>query len=402
MGEYQEHSYDEAWERAKAHRTIANETPYAQNWSRELAEKWVRDIPEFPEIGTPETPILEFDLTSENLGKILVKDESRLEINPTGTMKDRMARSCANLYLYAAKYHLELSKTEPGYEQRIPQMHLPRYSLLTSGNAGLALARAFAQFDLPPPKLLLDSHTPGEMIEKLKINRADVYLADLSTNPFSGRSSKEEPMNTWQIKDITNNTGGSDLTSAGGANMEVEVPAIFYHKMIRDSFKRNPDEIYTPYGSGVLHSEFLVAQFLTWLSKETGASTEGFTPDEVNLIKNIEKIKIFGAEPKDSNSIANKLTAAAKPFAEYFEEKLRSYRKRGSTSPESGVGKVSETEIKKAHMLMKKYGEPMGLRSEPSAAAGFALYIKRKRAGLVPVNTKVLVINTGCGIISEA
>ena len=184
---------------------IIQEIPYPEFWTLELAYKWAKEIPENIEAEGHETPLIELDLTDEDYGKVFIKNEADRSVNPTGTMKDRIGRSLAYTYKANARWALEYRGNDPLYAQRFPEMRIPRYSMLTAGNAGMALAKTFEAFDLPPPKLLMDKHASDEVLRKFRQARADIYLADLSTNPFSGLPSAEAPLSPGGILTLTNN-----------------------------------------------------------------------------------------------------------------------------------------------------------------------------------------------------
>jgi hypothetical protein len=396
MKERRDYHNGEDW---KNKREVIQEAPYPKYWTPEIVQAWINELTDNPELDdSKETPIREIDLTLEDadkinggLGKILVKDESDRSVNPTGTMKDRMARNMAWHYLTQAKRESDAIKNTPKNSILSYQKSIPRYSLLTAGNAGVALARLFAKLNLPPPKLLLDKSTDKKVVELLKQYRADIYMTDLETNPFSGLRSEQDPLDEHEILILTNNSkeGGYDLTAAGGANENTFIHAIFYAGIGKDIFPQHPDEVYPPVGSGVLHGDLIISQYLCAATAESEEES-----------KKLASVKILGAEPEDPHSIADKLTAPAKPFMPFDQERLDEAKELGHTHQDTGIYKVSENEIKEAFELMKKYGDP-NMKIEPSGAAGLALYIKRKRAGLVPENAKVIVINTGCGIISE-
>jgi threonine synthase len=232
-------------------------------------------------------------------------------------------------------------------------------------------------------------------------------MTDLSVNPFSGKNSVEDPLSAEQILYLTNNSYGYDLTSAGGANEAAQVQAVFYDDLAKDVFKEKPDEVYMPFGGGVLYADLMIRQYLITTNnyKEIeamfGLPERQLTKEDKDFIETIKKTSLLGAEPEDLHSIADKLTAPVKPFIPFTPKKLETAKKYKNTSKQSGIYKVSESEIKEAYQLMKRFGEPLGMKTEPSAAAGLALYAKRKRDGLVKKDAKVIIINSGSGILLD-
>jgi threonine synthase len=71
----------------------------------------------------------------------------------------------------------------------------------------------------------------------------------------------------------------------------------------------------------------------------------------------------------------------------------------GQTDPDTGVYKLSEAEISEAYNLMQQQAGPLGVETEPSASAGLALYMKRWKEGKVDPNARVLILNTGKGLV---
>ena len=262
--------------------------------------------------------------------------------------------------------------------------------MLTAGNAGMALANTFKSLGLPQPKLLLDKHTSPQTIEKLKKAGADIYVVDLATNPFSGLPSDQAPLTPGEILTLTNNRYGKDLTSSNSEEDLIAPEVIYYQDLAEQIFKETPDEIYVPYGSGALFGEIVVRQnFNVW------------DVDEGKIRNQVAQTKILGAEPKNPNSIADKLTAPAKPFPTQWEKALNIYKEHGETNEETGIEKIAEEDIITAYELLKRRGAPLGIETEPSATAGLALYMRRWREGKIKKDAKIIVVNTGKGVISD-
>lgn len=365
------------------HREVVQEIPFPKFWSRSLAEKYAA-APSYWETEQSETPLIELDLTDEGLGVVHIKNEGDQRVNPTGTMKDRMARACTEVYRQKAQFFLEAIEQDPEFEKRLATEHLLRFSIITAGNAGRALANAFETKSLPPPKLLLDKHTQPKSLEKLKSMRADLYMTDLSVNAFTGRPSTDSALSPEEILTLTNNSGGYDLTSANQDDNPERPWREFYFGLGGEVLRPKPDEIYDPYGSGATFEGLVDRQYLSVFEDEAMA-----------------KIKIFGAEPESFPSIADKLSAPAKPYVYYDEDKLNQLKQNDYTHPETGVYKVSEDEIKRAYEILKRRGGPVGIKTEPSASAGLALYIKRWENGLIKKDAKIIIINTGRGAFAE-
>src|SRR3989338_7957119 len=184
------------------------EVEYPRFMSWELVEKWGGGIPSFADSDpqNPEwrrTPHIPIDLSGDGGGLIFVKNEADRASNPTGTIKDRAAWELVTLYRdYARALYLKV-KTGIISKEDIEKYVIPRFSIITAGNEGRAVAEAFKPYDLPPTKMLLGKDTSPKILEELLKLRADVYQADLSRE-----------LKNSDILRLTNNEGGVDITSA--------------------------------------------------------------------------------------------------------------------------------------------------------------------------------------------
>ncbi|MBI3232202.1 MAG: pyridoxal-phosphate dependent enzyme [Candidatus Doudnabacteria bacterium] len=383
---------------------VLKENDCPTHWSRDIALKWSGQIPEGVLEKRLETPIKIIDLWADGFGEVKVKDESRQDINPTGTIKDRMALACAEDCANYARFLLDQLKYGRMSAQELDKKPIYRYSILTAGNAGTALAEAFDRFDLLPPKLLLDSHLTTKARNFFKTIRADVYLADLSTNPFSGKPSISDPLTPSQILKLTNNytLGGVEITSSGTINTAsavwVRAPwRKFYRNLAKDIFAKKPNEVYVPYGSGVLFDNVVDYQYQRIAELRAGKHSKARNRELTTL----SKVKIFGAEPESLNTIADKLSAPAKPFKHYTPKGLEELKGWQMTPVETGVYKVSEDSILAAYELLKARGAALGIQTEPSAAAGLALYIQRWKENMRDSEQNVIIVNTGHGLFTK-
>lgn len=334
-------------------RTIVQETPY-----QEIADKaFIEKIMAKSEVEAEklEGPFVKLDLSAEGYGQIIVKDESE---NPTGTHKDQLALELAKSFVRGARLAYQILHEEgdsipltSGEKTREPQIQ--RLSLITSGHGGIALAKRFKKHDLPQPKLLLDTHTDPQVIDELKAQGADIYLTDLTQTQLT----RED------ILKLTNNPEGSDLTSDSAFGTSW---VKFYRTLAKEIIRKKPSQIYVPYGSGNLF--------------------EGLV---YSVYGNEIKPKIFGAEPETPDTKAVMLYAPSKPFKFFGHiEKRPKYAQ---------VLKVNEEEIETAHELYKKRGIAAGY----SSAAGLGLYMKNFREGKVSKKDKVIIVNTGRGIVKQ-
>jgi len=355
-------------------RIIIQELEYPEFMSWDLAEQWADGIPVFSENdpNNPEwkaTPVKKLDLTADGYGIVHVKDES---VNPTGTAKARPAWEMTAAH---RDYGRSLIMQKQKINGSIENIHVPRFSVITAGNEGNALSHFFEKYNLPPIKMLVDITTPAEKLAKIK--HADQYMVDLS----------EQKLTAEDIKEASNNKGGTDITSLVGIRPQI----IFYDWLVHEAFNESPDEIYVPAGS-----HRLFENLVTWQEKNVRLYMSDGKADQ-RLYIPIEKLlsmNILGAEPERIDSQAEKLPAYCKPFVLLKDNDINTLRNLSFTGEGTGVHKVREQYIKQAHDIFQKNG----ISAEPSGAAGLALYMQRYDEGRINQGKKVLIVNTGKGI----
>ena len=368
-------------EQTELEREVKKEVEYPRFVSYEIVEKWGDGIPTFAETDprAPEwksTPVIPLDLIKDGLGEIFVKNEADRESNPTGTIKDRAAWELATLYRdYARALYLKI-RTGTLDKKELERLVTPRLSLITAGNEGKAIAECFKQYDLPPPKLIAGKDTRATILNELLKLRADVYTTDLS------RQLKPE-----DIKHISNNPEGIDITSIRA----IEPSSVFYDWHVHESFNEKPDEIYVPYGSGRLMENYLV-----WQARSMRNESEGRRDPRLKVpVSKVIAMNVFGAEPAEYPSDADKLAAPFKPFLLFKDEDISAVVNLSFTGSETGKNKITEEQIRQAHQLLTS----QGIEAEPSGAAGLGLYIDRFEKGLIKKGKKILIVNTGKGLI---
>ncbi len=357
-------------------RLVLKETKYPESLDWSLVEKWAHGIPVYRENdpNKPEwkpTPVIEADFSSDGYGNISIKNEADTSSNPTGTIKDRAAWELVTLFRDYARALILKKKSIDG---SIELERIPRLSLISAGNVANSVSRMFHIYGLPPVKVLVDLTMPANRIETLKNMYADVYLTDLS----------ERRLNANDIKLLTNNTRGVDITSV----RSIEPHAIFYDWHAHECFNANPNEIYVPYGSGRL-----LENLLTWQQRTLrGYIEDKRDPRLRNSVQNVVSMSVLGSEPIDINSGADKLTKKFN-LNIFDDHDIGALEMFSFTGKNSGIYKVNEEKIIQAYELMQRH-----CNTEPSGAAGFALYLQRFEDGLIDSSKKILVVNTGKGI----
>ncbi len=290
-----------------------------------------------------ETPLKK--LTYKNFIKLWVKDES---VNPTGTHKDRLAYGIIKLY----KHHARFSQgSKP-----------PVCSIISTGNAALAIAKLFQEYSLPPLKALLDNSINKISINFLRASYCEVYLADIMSKQLSSSD----------ILSMTENEDGIDLTSIG----LFDTCNKHYAALVKNVLSVKPDVILIPYGSGILFENFCsVVQILFDYKFKTAPS-------------------LIGVTTQNKISKADKLYSAYSPF-DFNRERLHFMIKFGLLGKESKIANIGEASLEEAVVVLRENG----IQAEYSGASGLAYIIENSE--ILSPNASYVIINTGKGLLSQ-
>lgn len=359
--------------------------PYPKFLNETLVRTWLK----IPGKEWRSTPLIPLDLSKEGYGKVFIKDES---VNPTGTFKDRMAYKLAIFYKRIAEEFDEHIKKGKFSKNNFQSEEVLRMSVLTSGNTAMALAGMFEKYQLPPPKLLIDNKIPPKKLEKLKNLRADIYLTDLSKKQFNDKD----------ILQLTDNPNGLDITSFNQAMIEETgeiIKIVYYDDLFYEVINEQPHIVIFPYGSGQLSDDFRYLQKISLWAEyyRQGVINVGFAPDD-RLTADPFKVAscfLLAAEPKNSNSIADKLTAPFKPFTMLTNEKLLLESIERGLPLTSLTIATEEVFIEEAVRQTQRHG----IKVEPSGATSLALYLQLNREKLFEPEQKIICINTGKGML---
>ncbi len=351
---------------------ILKQIPYPLFMNRELVERFAAiplyesNNPKKPE--WRETPVILADLSRYGYGIVLIKDESDKRSNPTGTFKDRLAWEVDTIYREMA---ISLD-ANPGIDPR--RVRVPRFSIITNGNAGLALAKMFEKYWLPPVKLLIDTSCPEERVGILLKQYADVYRADLRGE-----------LGDKDIRKLTNNSSGIEIDSSIRC---LDLNSVAYDWHVFEALNQGADKIFVPYGSGLLFENYL-----TW-QRMIGRMSGNIDPRLKVPQGAVPSMNIMAAEPRMIvNSSADKLVKYHNPFAISSESDWRVMKKLGLSGHETGKYRVPEEYIDEAYRIMSKF-----VPCEKSSSAGLALYLFQYDMGMISPDEKCLAINTGKGI----
>ena len=311
--------------------------------------------PEFPPNNPrfPATPTVRISVPG--FREVLYKDESH---NLTGTHKDRLAWEMVVTYK-----DMLLAKRKGAFRGSLPQL-----SIITSGCAGAAIQTILKRYRLPALKCLVDYSLSAAVKQHLVALGCEVYEEDLSRKAFS-----------WQdILLLTDNPRGIDVTSAAGLDPATR----FYDWLSYEVLNSNPEYCFIPFGSGHLYENILN------VCKTTVASS---TPDprfrgDATTIQNCH---FLGATVNRSDSKADKLFAAHRPFAGFEEQWIRCYRLSGFVGMHSDVHVVKERFLDEALALI----DEQGIVAEASGVAGLALLLQLREQ--IPSEKRVLILGTG-------
>ncbi len=321
--------------------------------------------PEFPFFHPrfPATPTKRIVVPGLEHLVLLVKDES---VNPTGTHKDRMAWEVLRPY--------ERLLEERGRKSR--NVELPAVSIISAGNAAIALGELFRKFGLPKPRVLVDSKLSESQVQRLRSHHLEVFEIDLSRRELSSDD----------ILRLTKNPRGFDLTRG---QFEAELSRNFFDWMTFEILNQNPNFVVVPYGSGNLFDN-LYQHFFDQLQRKQ--------PDPRLLTPQAVKpgLNLIGVTAP-VGSLASMLSAPHLPEsskAEVFSQKtnvISQMVRAGVLGDKSQIAEVSDSWLVKASQIALQNR----LRFEPSALAGLAWVLSHKKQ--IPSGARVLVVNTGRG-----
>jgi cysteine synthase len=294
-----------------------------------------------------ETPLKKIPLLGNK--NLWVKDES---VNPTGTHKDRLAQEILKIYQQLLKIN--------------PDVHgaaLPACSLISAGNAAIAIASLLKKQGLPKLRVLIDRSA-----EKKKIEVLQKYHCQIFTTDFFSKS-----LSTQDILYLTNNSSGFDLTSYTLINNS----NYLYDDLVLSILKAKPDTIIVPYGSGDLF--------------------ESFCRNIIRLQKNNNNeklIKLIGVTTHNENSKADKLFSAYAPF-DHNNERLNFLKIFNYIDKGSEIYSIGERYLD--HSV--KYLQDQNISSEHSGAAGVA-YMLEENVRCYS-DKRCIIVNTGQGLLSR-
>jgi threonine dehydratase len=177
---------------------------------------------------------------------------------------------------------------------------------------------------------------------------------------------------------LTDNLEGFDITSNGAFDPDIR----FYDWMAYEILNENPEYVLVPYGTGQLYENVLN------IAKHILTSPQ---PDPVYTGKKetISKCHFIGATSNNFNTLAVKLYAPFRPFAQSSPEWVRLFIQQGYCGNKSRIVEISEEFVKEGKRIMGELGIP----AEYSGASAMGLLYQIRDQ--IPKDAKVLVVNTG-------
>jgi len=248
---------------------------------------------------------------------------------------------------------------------------LPQFSIISSGNAAIALAYFLEKYNLPKPKILVDDDTPLKILNYLKKSYCEIYITDLS----------RKPLNFKEILELTENENGFDITS----NEALDPHTIFYDWMSFEIINQTPDYILVPFGTGSLYEN--ICNIIKEEMWKVGKNDPRLKVN-INLLR---KCNVIGATVNRPKTKAYMLYSPHLPFTLLNEQWLNFYKKFGYIGKDSNIFIVGEEAIEEAFELLNS----QGINCEHSGAAGLAYLLENKK--YLPKDKKYLVVNTGKG-----
>lgn len=313
------------------------------------------DHPEFPPENPkfPATPT--YKIQVPGFTNVWLKDES---FNPTGTHKDRMA------WEIVVSYRDFLLAKKRGQIKA----DLPKMSIISSGNAAIAIQTRIKRYGLPNLKVLVDYKIDRVLFENMKKIGCELFETNLGKKPLSSK----------EILTLTRNHEGFDITSAEALDPTTR----FYDWLSYEIINSSPAYCFIPFGTGNLYENVLNIN-----KKEV--STKNHDLRFKGNIDILRSCNFFGATTNNPKSKADKLYSPHLPFVHFDEQWIRFYRFAGFCGSESGVFLIKEKFLDEAIKIARN----QGIDFEPSGIAGVGLVLQMKNK--IPKNKKILIVNTG-------
>lgn len=246
----------------------------------------------------------------------------------------------------------------------------PVFYSITMGNAGFSLGTLARIYNKATGR---NVRVVNVIDERLKENRRRV-LEQISiliaTDLRSRILTQRELLDLIQVN-----------TNERGLFVHAEIGYFTHRKLVMGVLRANVDYIILPIGGGELLDSFLKGIAMCKAAGLKVPKIIGITIKQ-NIFANSE-------EAKDPNgfSIADKLVSPTSIFLDQINGSAKDF--------DLDIVVVSDPEILEAVAVL----EQTGIKSEPSAAAAFAGLRKAREENKLDESAKVIVVNTGYGLV---
>jgi len=337
-------------------RQILDEKKQAQ--ADELVENLL--VPSHNDPGKPEFPPKPFftpkfpaspthRLTVPGYSNVWLKDEST---NPTGTHKARMAWE---VLIKAKRYQIK------------------EISIISSGSAAVAIQHFFNLFGATTVlKVLVDQRMNSQLKKYLTNLGCKVYETDLA----------KKPLNSKEIKDLTENTTGIDITYREILDRYNDN---YYDWLSYEILNENPEYCFIPFGTGDLFINVLIIA-----EREFNNRIYKHDPRFRGEISTINKCNFIGATTHSEGTRLDKLFSYYLPSLHDYQDYINSLIANNRIGTSSAILDVEEEFLEEALHLATQ----QNIKCEPSGIAGLALFLQNKSD--IPPDAKILLVNTGC------
>jgi hypothetical protein len=326
---------------------------YTKKYQIEIED--TTEIPEFPYepfiACFPSSELVKIEVAEHK--NVWIKNEST---NPTGIHKDRMAWE-----IYLNYDSIIRTKSLEG-----DRISLPRLSIISTGNAALAIQYLLRQKGLPDLKVIVDKNISNEYYSMLENSRCEIYKEDLQAGPLSAE----------KIKEITNNVGGLDITH--GHDID-NIKATYYDWLSYEVLNTNPQHVFIPYGTGDLFKNIIEILFAEFDRRRPSKRFFG----NRNILSRCNFYGAYTTNPK------TEMKMLYTPFYTADENDQKNLLKSGKIGSASNTIEVQEKFVDHALQIFGEYR----IEAEPSGAAGLALFLQMKSK--IDINDKVVIVNTG-------
>ncbi len=348
-------------------------------WVRQGHSKDNPAHPEFPpwKPKFPASPTVKIHVPGAEHLNVYLKDES---VN--GTHKLRMAWEIMKRRHEALKNNL-LHEREAG--------SIPDFSILSGGNAALAVGQMLQWFQAPAKvRALVDESTPKQVEELLERNNVRVYRTKLSREKFTSDD----------ILRLTRNSNGIDLTHGKFVQF---IDKTFYDwwsfeamNLMTKRGVRIPDYVVMPYGTGHLFDNFMYHYMVQVYESKR---------DPRLLVKNgdIHGVNVVGVTAPVGSRM-DKLSALFLPGStkeEAFNQKINlvsQARRQGIVGQHSQITLIGGDEEEHLHKAIE-VAKANNIKAEYSALASLAWLLKNAKE--IPKGAHVVIVSTGKGIVAS-